>query len=64
MTVQKDFYFGEIDVLFSPAGKYESSARGETHGELLSLSKQNFEDALCFSEDVGTIITEEAWVRS
>ena len=49
--IEENYYFGEIDLLFSNNKNHMNSVKTEKNSELLTLSREDFEELLGFFED-------------
>ena len=49
--IEENYYFGEIDLLFSNNKNHMNSVKAEMNSELLTLSREDFEELLSFFED-------------
>jgi CRP-like cAMP-binding protein len=58
-----DYYFGEVDLLFSESGTYTNMAKSTSLCELLILSKEHLEDACMTFEEITSDIIDDAAIR-
>ena len=63
IIIEEDYFFGEVDLLFSNNKTHFHTAYSEDGCELLSLSREDFEELLGFFEDEAIEICLEARER-
>ena len=56
MTITKDYYFGECSLLFSDKQQYFDTTRTMVRTDMLTLSREKFEEAIFEFEDIGSDI--------
>jgi voltage-gated potassium channel Kch len=49
--IEENYYFGEIDLLFSNNKNHMNTVKAEKNSELLTLNREDFEEMLSFFED-------------
>jgi CRP-like cAMP-binding protein len=63
IIIRENYYFGEVDLLFSDVKKRCDTALSNVRTELFTLAREKFEDSLIEYEEIGETVVEIAKQR-